>query len=43
MLEYQITPSKFPDHGFDVESYGAILILDLDLINVNFPEAFDTE
>ena len=31
-----------PD-GFDVESYGAILILDLDLINVNFPEAFDTE
>ena len=31
-----------PD-GFDVESYGARLILDLDLINVNFPEAFDTE
>ena len=31
-----------PD-GFDVESYGAILILDLDLINVNFPEAFDAE
>jgi hypothetical protein len=31
-----------PD-GFDVESYDAILILDLDLINVNFPEAFDTE
>ena len=30
-------------YGFDVESYGAILILDLDLINVNFPEAFDTE
>ena len=31
-----------PD-GFDVKSYGAILILDLDLINFNFPEAFDTE
>ena len=31
-----------PD-GFDVESYDVILILDLDLINVNFPEAFDTE
>ena len=31
-----------PD-GFDVESYDAILILDLDLINVNFPEVFDTE
>ena len=33
----------FETDGFDVESYGAILILDLDLINVNFPEAFDTE
>lgn len=33
----------FEPDGFDVESYEAILILDLDLINVNFPEAFDTE
>ena len=31
----------FEPDGFDVESYEAILILDPDLINVNFPEAFD--
>ena len=33
----------FEPDGFDVESYEAILILDLDLINVNFPETFDME
>ena len=31
----------FEPDGFDVESYEAILKLDPDLINVNFPEAFD--
>ena len=31
----------FEPDGFDVESYESILILDPDLINVNFPEAFD--
>ena len=29
--------------SFDIESYEAILILDLDLIRVNFPEAFEVE
>ena len=29
--------------SFDIESYEAILILDLDLIRVNFPEAFEME
>ena len=29
--------------SFDIESYEAILILDLDLIKVNFPEAFEVE
>ena len=29
--------------SFDIESYEAILILDLDLIKVNFPEAFAVE
>ena len=29
--------------SFDIESYEAILILDLDLIRVNFPEAFEVD
>ena len=29
--------------SFDIESYKAILILDLDLIKVNFPEALEAE
>ena len=29
--------------SFDIESYEAILILDIDLIKVNFPEAFAVE
>ena len=29
--------------GFNIESYEAILILDLDLIKVNFPEALEAE
>ena len=29
--------------SFDIESYEAILILDLDLIKVNFPEALEAE
>ena len=29
--------------GFDIESYEAILILDIDLIKVNFPEALEAE
>ena len=29
--------------SFDIESYEAILILDLDLIKVNFPEAFEVK
>ena len=29
--------------SFDIESYEAILILDLDLIKVNFPETFEVE
>ena len=33
----------FQPDGFDIESYEAILILDLDLIKVNFPEAFAVE
>ena len=31
------------EDSFDIESYEAILILDLDLIKVNFPEAFEVE
>ena len=33
----------FQPDGFDIESYEAILILDLDLIKVNFPEAIEAE
>ena len=33
----------FEADSFDIESYEAILILDLDLIRVNFPEAFEVE
>jgi len=33
----------FQPDGFDIESYEAILILDLDLIKVNFPEALEAE
>ena len=29
--------------GFNIESYEAILILDIDLIKVNFPEALEAE
>ena len=29
--------------SFDIESYEAILILDLDIIRVKFPEAFEVE
>ena len=33
----------FQPDGFDIESYEAILILDLDLIKVNFSEALEAE
>ena len=33
----------FQPDGFDIESYEAILILDLDLIKVNFPEALEAD
>ena len=33
----------FQPDGFNIESYESILILDLDLIKVNFPEAFAVE
>ena len=33
----------FQPDGFDIESYEAILILDLDLIKVNFPEALEPD
>jgi len=33
----------FQPDGFDVESYESILILDLDLIKVNFPEALEAD
>ena len=33
----------FQPDSFDIESYEAILILDLDLIKVNFPEALEAE
>ena len=31
----------FHPDSFDIESYEALLILDLDLIKINFPEAFE--
>ena len=33
----------FQPDGFNIESYGAILILDIDLLIVNFPEALEAE
>ena len=33
----------FQPDGFEIESYEAILILDVDLIKANFPEALETE
>ena len=33
----------FQPDGFEIDSYEAILILDVDLIKVNFPEALEAE
>ena len=33
----------FQPDGFNIESYEAILILDIDLIKVNFPEALEAD
>ena len=33
----------FQPDGFNIESYESILILDIDLIKVNFPEALEAE
>jgi hypothetical protein len=33
----------FQPDGFEIESYEAILILDVDLIKANFPEALEAE
>jgi hypothetical protein len=41
LFEREVKPLEVD--SFDIESYEAILILDLDLIKVNFPEAFDVE
>ena len=41
LFEREVKP--FEADSFDIESYEAILILDLDLIRVNFPEAFEVE
>ena len=41
LFEREVKPLEAD--SFDIESYEAILILDLDLIKVNFPEAFEVE
>ena len=41
LFEREVKPLEVD--SFDIESYEAILILDLDLIRVNFPEAFEVE
>ena len=41
LFEREVKPLEVD--SFDIESYEAILILDLDLIKVNFPEAFEVE
>ena len=41
LFEREVKP--FEADSFDIESYEAILILDLHLIRVNFPEAFEVE
>ena len=41
LFEREVKPLEVD--SFDIESYEAILILDLDLIKVNFPEAFAVE
>ena len=41
LFEREVKPLEVD--SFDIESYEAILILDLDMIKVNFPEAFEVE
>ena len=41
LFEREVKPLEAD--SFDIESYEAILILDLDLIRVNFPEVFEVE
>ena len=41
LFEREVKPLEVD--SFDIESYEAMLILDLDLIKVNFPEAFEVE
>ena len=41
LFEREVKPLEVD--SFDIESYEAILILDLDLIKVNFPKAFEVE
>ena len=41
LFEREVKPLEVD--SFDIESYEAILILDLNLIKVNFPEAFEVE
>ena len=41
LFEREVKPLEVD--SFDIESYEAILILDLDLIKVNFPEVFAVE
>ena len=41
LFEREVKPLEAD--SFDIESYEAILILDIDLIKVNFPEAFAVE
>jgi len=41
LFEREVKPLEVD--SFDIESYEAILILDLDLIKVNFPEALEAE
>ena len=41
LFEREVKPLEAD--SFDIESYEAILILDLDLIKVNFTEAFEVE
>ena len=41
LFEREVKPLEVD--SFDIESYEALLILDLDLIQVNFPEAFEVK
>ena len=43
MKNHDIIHAILAKEGFDIERYEAILILDLDLIKVNFPEALEAE